>query len=185
MTLSRLSPLLSLLSCGHLYHASCLGVDTVDPGHMSHSCIVCHKTSAPLPGRGRTHTTSVSPNTHTLSLSRPLCILSLSLSLSNTHTLTHTHIHTHPMAGTSQRKKFHYPEISKQTHSFINIITSLSLSHTHTHTHTHTHSHTTQVRDQVGLDPVQRENLRKLTMSYKSNPNEVHSHTLTKPISTL
>ena len=62
-------------SCGHLYHASCLGLDTGgDPGHLNHSCIVCHKTSAPLSSRGRTKTIAVS--THTIS---PSLLPSLSL----------------------------------------------------------------------------------------------------------
>ena len=63
-------------SCGHLYHASCLGLDTDDPGHLNHSCIVCHKTPAHLPGRGRTKTMAVSPPS-----SLPLSPLSLHISL--------------------------------------------------------------------------------------------------------
>jgi hypothetical protein len=49
-----------VFSCGHLYHASCLGVDTQDAGHLSHSCVVCHKTSTPSTGRGRSNTMVVS-----------------------------------------------------------------------------------------------------------------------------
>jgi hypothetical protein len=94
-----------VFSCGHLYHASCLGLDTDDPGHLNHSCIVCHKTSAPLPGRGRTKT----------------------------------------MAGPHRGRSF------KAQRS---------------------------VRDQVGLDPVQREKLRRLNMSFKSNPDIQPSVTL-------
>ena len=48
------------VSCGHLYHASCLGVDTQDAGHLGHSCMVCHKTPTPASGRGRSNTMMVS-----------------------------------------------------------------------------------------------------------------------------
>jgi hypothetical protein len=93
-----------VFSCGHLYHASCLGVDTQDAGHLSHSCVVCHKTSTPSTGRGRSNT----------------------------------------MVGQRGR------------------------------------SFTTKRsgRDEVGLDPVQRENLRRLNMSFRSKPDIQPSVTL-------
>lgn len=64
-------------SCGHLFHVSCLGVDIREARHFNHSCIVCHKTSAPPPSRGRASTMMVSHS----SLHLLPCSLSLSLSI--------------------------------------------------------------------------------------------------------
>ena len=122
---------------------------------------------------------------HTLSLSLSLALYaySLSLSLSQTHTRLHTHTYTHTLWQGPHRGRSFTTQRSVSRHTVSSTLLPLSLSLSLSLKHTLTH--TTQVRDQVGLDPVQRENLRKLTMSYKSNPNAVHSHTLTKPISTL
>ena len=38
-------------SCGHLYHASCLGISGSSPQTLAACCIVCNKTAAPKTSR--------------------------------------------------------------------------------------------------------------------------------------
>ena len=40
-------------SCGHLYHASCLGVSGRDGPSLGITCVVCNKSSAPSGHTGR------------------------------------------------------------------------------------------------------------------------------------
>ena len=40
-------------SCGHLYHASCLGVSARDGPSLGITCVVCNKGSAPSGHTGR------------------------------------------------------------------------------------------------------------------------------------
>ena len=44
---------ITLHSCGHLYHASCLGVSGRDGPSLGITCVVCNKSSAPSGHTGR------------------------------------------------------------------------------------------------------------------------------------
>ena len=43
----------TIYSCGHLYHASCLGVSARDGPSLGITCVVCNKGSAPSGHTGR------------------------------------------------------------------------------------------------------------------------------------
>ena len=123
--------------------------------HINHSCIVCHKMSAPPPNsRGRANTAMVGV-------------------LFNVFHFLHTHTFQGPHRGRSFTIKRSVSLLVCMVFLIIaSVLYVFSICTVSYHAHTHTHTHT-QSKDEVVLDSVQRENLKRLNMTYKSNPDIV------------